>query len=340
MLRCCPRDARFMEAQTKMGIGSRGLAVLRDPIDNRDRVEVWVPYGEQLDALGALPGSAHVSVWDGRGSTPGDPAQVEVWVPPFSSGLDVVVQLRDLTGLRLLQLMSAGADVWIDHVPAGATLCDARGVHTGSTSEWVVTAILASVREFPWFTLAQAAHRWEHADSDTLAGKRVLIIGAGDIGEAVCRRLEPFGVNLVRVARRRKDGVYPVTDLPWLLPDADVVVLQVPLTAATRGMVDSRFLARMRDGALLVNGARGPVVDTAALLAELRSRRLRAALDVTDPEPLPADHPLWDAPGLLLTPHVAGSVHGMLAPAYQLVGDQLRRYAAGEPLRNVVAEGY
>jgi hypothetical protein len=131
--------------------------------------------------------------------------------------------------------MSAGVDVWIDHVPKGVTLCDARGVHTGSTSEWVVTAILASVREFPRFTLTQAAHRWKHVETDTLAGKRVLIVGAGDIGEAVCRRLEPFGVTQVRVARRRRDGVYPVTDLPGVLPDADIVVVQVPLTAATRG---------------------------------------------------------------------------------------------------------
>jgi phosphoglycerate dehydrogenase-like enzyme len=329
-----------MDEQAKMTIGSRGVAVLRGPVRHPDRVEVWIPYREQLDALGALPGSIHLSVWDGRGPTPGDPAQVEVWVPPFLPGPDVVAQLPNLTGLRLLQLMSAGAEAWVDHVPAGVTLCDARGVHTGSTSEWVVTAILASLRQFPRFALAQGTHRWDHTDTDTLAGKRVLIVGAGDIGEAVYRRLEPFGVILVRVARRRREGVYPVTDLPWLLLDADVVVLLVPLTAATRGMVDSRFLARMRDGALLVNAARGAIVDTAALLAELQSRRLRAALDVTDPEPLPADHPLWDAPGLLLTPHVAGSVHGVLAPAYQLVGDQLRRYAAGEAVQNVVTDGY
>jgi phosphoglycerate dehydrogenase-like enzyme len=329
-----------MAAQPKAIVGSRGTAELPDPVHHPDRIEVWIPYREQLEALGALPGNVHLSVWDGRGATPGDPAQVEIWVPPFLPGPDVVAQLQNLTGLRLLQLMSAGAEVWIDHVPAGVTLCDARGVHTASTSEWVITAILASVREFPRFTLAQAAHRWDHTDTDTLAGKRVLIVGAGDIGEAVCRRLQPFGVTLIRVARRRRDGVYPVTDLPWLLPDADVVVLLVPLTAATRGMVDSRFLARMRDGAMLVNAARGPIVDTAALLAELQSSRLRAALDVTDPEPLPEDHPLWDAPGLLLTPHVAGSVHGVLTPAYQLVGDQLRRYTSSEPLRNVVTEGY
>jgi phosphoglycerate dehydrogenase-like enzyme len=303
-------------------------------------VEVWIPYREQLDALGAMPDSVHVSVWDGRGPTPGDPAQVEVWVPPLPSRPDIVAHLRNLAGLRLVQLISAGVEMWVDHLPVGVTLCDARGVHTGSTSEWVVTAILASVRQFPLFARAQAAHRWEHVVTDTLAGKRVLIIGAGDIGEAVCRRLEPFEVTLVRVARRRREGVYPVTDLPELLPDADVVVLQVPLTTSTRGMVDGRFLARMRDGALLVNAARGPVVDTAALLVELQSGRLQAALDVTDPEPLPADHPLWDAPGLLLTPHVGGSVHGFLAPAYKLVGDQLRRYATGEPLRNVVTEGY
>jgi phosphoglycerate dehydrogenase-like enzyme len=152
--------------------------------------------------------------------------------------------------------------------------------------------------------------------------------------------LAPFEVRLTRVARTARDGVHGIDELPALLPDADVVVLLVPLTEATRGMVDADFLARMPDGALLVNAARGPVVSTSALTAELASGRLNAAVDVTDPEPLPADHPLWTMPNFLLTPHVAGSVRGLLPRAYGLVGDQLRRYVAGEPLINEVREGY
>ncbi len=179
-----------------------------------------------------------------------------------------------------------------------------------------------------------------HAPTDELAGKRVLIIGAGAIGAALAARLTPFEVELTMVARTARDGVYGVADLPDLLPHADVVVLLVPLTAQTTGLVDAAFLARMPDGALLVNGARGPVVDTDALTAELASGRLGAAVDVTDPEPLPADHPLWTMPNFLLTPHVAGSVRGLLPRAYALVGAQLRRYLAGEPLENQVRDGY
>ena len=180
------------------------------------------------------------------------------------------------------------------------------------------------------------------APTDELAGKRVLIVGAGSIGAAVQARLAPFEVDFTLVARtpRPAEGVYGVDELPGLLPEADVVVLLVPLTEQTRGLVDEKFLAAMPDGALLVNAARGPVARTSALVSELASGRLRAALDVTDPEPLPADHPLWELPNVLLTPHVAGSVRGLLPRAYRLVGAQLRRFVTGEPLANRVVDGY
>jgi phosphoglycerate dehydrogenase-like enzyme len=168
----------------------------------------------------------------------------------------------------------------------------------------------------------------------------VLIVGAGSISDAIVRRLLPFEVTITRVARRARAGVHGVDELPALLPAADIVVLIVPLTPATTGLVDKAFIDAMPDGSLLVNAARGPVVDTAALLVALESGRIGAAVDVTDPEPLPADHPLWTAPNLLLTPHVGGAVPGMVARAYRLVGEQLRRYAAGEPVRNVVVDGY
>jgi phosphoglycerate dehydrogenase-like enzyme len=167
-------------------------------------------------------------------------------------------------------------------------------------------------------------------------GARVLIVGAGDIGVTIGRMLAGFDVELTYVARTAREGVRPTSDLPQLLPHADVVILIVPVTPETTGMVDAEFLAAMPDGALLVNAARGVVVDTGALLAELTAGRLRAALDVTDPEPLPPGHPLWSAPGVLITPHVGGEVPRTPARAAAVAVAQISRVLAGEPLANVV----
>ena len=201
--------------------------------------------------------------------------------------------------------------------------------------------ILAQVRQLPRFMAAQQAGTWDPVRSEPLAGQTVLIVGYGSIGEAVERMLAPFDVTTERIARRPRSGVMSMDDLPKALPKADIVVLLVPATPATAGLVDAQFLAQLHDGALLVNAARGSIVDTAALLAELQSGRLRAALDVTDPEPLPDGHPLWSAPGLLLTPHVAGAMTTAVPRVMALVKDQLARYAAAEPLLNVVSDqGY
>ena len=228
-------------------------------------------------------------------------------------------------------------------VPDGVTLCDARGVHGSAVAEWVLAAILGAIRDLPRYVRAQQTdHAWEHdGDTDELAGKRVLIVGAGDLGEQTARRLEglrrqtsscpPAALATVSTAR---------TNYRSCCRNADIVILLVPLTPETTGLVDARFLARLPDGALVVNAARGPVVDTDALLAELTSGRLRAAFDVTDPEPLPADHPLWTAPNFLLTPHVAGNVRGFPRRAYTLVREQIERYVAGEDLINVVTGNY
>jgi phosphoglycerate dehydrogenase-like enzyme len=207
-------------------------------------------------------------------------------------------------------------------------------------AEWVLTAILASVHEFPGFFRAQERREWTQHVTGELSGRRVLIVGAGDLGEHTARRVSAFDAEPVLVARHAREGVFATEQLPELLPTADIVVLLVPFTDETRHMVDQKFLARMRDGALLVNAARGQVVVTEALLAELESCRLHAALDVTDPEPLPSDHPLWRAPNLLLTPHVAGAVQGFPVRAYKLAREQIERYAKGEPLINVVDGAY
>ncbi|MFG1888578.1 2-hydroxyacid dehydrogenase [Micromonospora sp. NPDC049051] len=308
-------------------------------------MKVWIPHQDGLELLGELPPEVTVEVAEDIARLPSEGAGVRFWVPPFLAGRAATALLRELPDLAVVQLLSAGADAWAGRVPPGVALCDARGVHDPSTAEWVVTAILSQLRAFPAFARAQARREWaygEVAPTDELTGKRVLIVGAGSIGTAVRDRLAPFEVSFTLVARtaRPEQGVHGVEELPGLLPEADVVVLLVPLTEQTRGLVDERFLAAMRDGALLVNAARGPVARTGALVAELRTGRISAALDVTDPEPLPADHELWTMPNVLLTPHVAGSVRGLLPRAYRLVAGQIRRFAAGEPLINTVVDGY
>jgi len=233
------------------------------------------------------------------------------------------------------------ADHILPYIPATITLCNARGAHTGATAEWTVGAIVAYLRNFPRFCAAQQRQTWDSAYSDSVAGKRVLIVGYGSIGAAVERRLAGWEVTVERVGRHARDGVHSIDELPRLLPDADVVVMLVPVTDETRHLVNAEFLKAMADGALLVNAARGVIVDTDALLKELTSGRIGAALDVTDPEPLPEGHPLWSAPGLLLTPHVGGAVHASRERAYGVVADQLKRLAAGEPLENVIGpQGY
>jgi phosphoglycerate dehydrogenase-like enzyme len=304
-------------------------------------VRVWLPEQDAVSEMGGLPDGMVADVWTGGEELPDSADEVEVVVLPFWVPPSRMAVLAKLPRLKLIQLMSAGAENVVPFVPSGVTLCNARGVHDPAVAEWIVAVILAQVRELPRFMAAQQAGTWDPVRSEPLAGQTVLIVGYGSIGEAVERMLAPFDVTTEHIARRPRPGVMSMDDLPQALPRADIVILLVPVTPATAGLVDAKFLARMHDGALLVNAARGSIVDTAALLAELVSGRLRAALDVTDPEPLPDGHPLWSAPGLLLTPHVAGAMTTAGPRVMALVKDQLTRYAAAEPLLNVVGgQGY
>ena len=308
-------------------------------------MKVWIAHEQGRELLGPLPAGVDVEVCADAATLPSDPARVSFWAPPFSAAVRATDVLPKLTGLRVVQLLSAGADNWVGHVPPGVQLCDARGVHDAAVAEWVLGAVIGSLRQFPAYARAQQRREWAPngvTPTPELTGKRVLVIGAGSIGRALERRLAPFDVTVTRVARtaRPEQDVHGVAELPALLPRAEVVVLLVPLTEQTRNLVDGSFLAALPDGALLVNAARGPVVDTAALLTEVASGRISAALDVTDPEPLPAGHPLWALPNVLITPHVGGAVAGLLPRAYRLVREQLRRFAAGEPLVNRVVDGY
>jgi phosphoglycerate dehydrogenase-like enzyme len=304
-------------------------------------IRVWLPEQDAVSLMGGLPAGMVADVWTGGEQLPDSADEVEVVVLPFGVPSSRLPVLAKLPRLRLIQLMSAGAENIIPFVPPGVTLCNARGAHDPAVAEWIMAVILAQVRQLPRFMAAQQAGTWDPVRSEPLAGQTVLIVGYGSIGEAVERRLGPFDVTTERVARRARAGVLSMDDLPQALPRADIVILLVPVTPSTTGLVDAHFLAQLHDGALLVNAARGSIVDTDALLAELASGRLRAALDVTDPEPLPDGHPLWSAPGLLLTPHVAGAMTTAMPRVMALVKDQLARYAAGEPLRHVVGDqGY
>ncbi|MBO4210421.1 2-hydroxyacid dehydrogenase [Micromonospora echinofusca] len=308
-------------------------------------MKVWIPHERGRALLGDLPTGVTVQVAEALDRIPSDSAGVAFWVPPFLSKGTTARLAGEMPDLRVVQLLSAGADAWVGRLPDRVVLCDARGVHDSATAEWVLAAILAHLRAFPAFARAQSRREWAYdgfTPTDELAGKRVLVVGAGSIGTAVAARLAPFEVTVTLVARtaRPEQGVRPVEELLGLLPTADVVVVLVPLTEATRGLVDARFLAAMPDGALLVNAARGPVARMPELTEALAGGRISAVLDVTDPEPLPADHPLWTMPNVFVTPHVAGSVRGLLPRAYRLVGAQLRRFLAGEPLVNQVVDGY
>ena len=313
-------------------------------------VLIWVPASWVAAGLAGLPNADVEVVALGRdmGQTgdvgditvPASVAAVEFYVPSFVASAAGAEVLAKMPRLKVVQTLTAGVDWLRPHLPPGVALCNARGVHDASTAEWVVAAMLASLRRFPVFTSEQAEGRWAYQGTDQLAGKTVLIVGYGSIGAAVERRLAGFEVSVTRVARRARPGVAGLDELAGLLPAADVVVLLVPATAETAGMADAGFLGRMRDGALLVNAARGTVVDTDALTAEVASGRLRAAVDVTDPEPLPPAHPLWSLSGVFITPHVAASTPVSRQRAAQLVREQAEAYARGGPLRNVISGTY
>ncbi len=303
-----------------------------------ETLHVLVPSRALAEAVEAVSPRIRAHRFDPADGVPtGEAAEAQVMVP--RGGGELTAEVWDaLPRLRLVQLMSAGAEKFVGRLPERVVLCNARGAHTPATAEWAVAATLAAQRGLPHFTRLQEAGRWEMRTDHSLVGAKVLMVGAGDIGRTIGRMMAGFDVDVTWVARTAREGVHAFGDLPDLLPHADVVVLIVPVTPETTGMVDAAFLAAMKDDALLVNAARGVVVDTDALLAELTAGRLRAALDVTEPEPLPEGHPLWSAPGLLLTPHVAGAVPDTNARATAAVVEQLQRVLAGEPLANVVQD--
>lgn len=264
---------------------------------------------------------------------------VAFYVPTYLSGSTGLAPVPDMASLRVLQMPNAGYDDALPLARDGLTICNARGVHDASTAELAVGLAVASLRGLPTFVRNQDRRTWEHLRRESLADRLVGVVGHGAIGQRVGRLMTAFEASVVGFSRSGRDGSLPIDTLDAHLPALDVVVLTVPAADDTRHLFDARRLALLKDGALLVNVSRGSVVDTEALVRELATGRIRAALDVTDPEPLPADHPLWSAPNCLITPHVGGDSSAFEPRMKRLLVEQLRRFVMGEPLLNVVQTG-
>ena len=300
---------------------------------------VLLPWPNYADVLAGACDGVEVAVYGGDTQPSSDVLErTAFYVPPYMGAPDTLALMAQMPALRVVQTLTAGVDnVW-PLLPSGVSLHNAAGVHDASTAELVVGLMLAKLRHLDDFARAQLTGTWMHGRYDALADKTVMILGYGHVGQAIEARLVGFEVEVVRVARtaRPADDVYAFSDLARLLPLVDVVVVIVPQTPETTGLVDAAFLAQMKPGALLVNAARGPIVVTDDLVAALHAGHIQCALDVTDPEPLPADHRLWSAPGVLISPHVGGNTTAFLPRAYRLVAAQLRRWTLGQPLANTM----
>jgi phosphoglycerate dehydrogenase-like enzyme len=263
--------------------------------------------------------------------------EVTFYCLPYMGGAETVALISRMPRIAVVQSLSSGVDDVLAAVPPQAALCNGRGLHhEEGTADLAVTLMLACVRQLPLFIKQQADRSWRHIRTDSLHGKRVLLVGYGAIGVAVEQRLLPFGAQVSRVSRTARDGVAPLSKLGELAAMADILVVCIALTPETRGLVDAGVLAALPTGALVVNVARGAVIEPAALTAELTSGRLRAALDVTDIEPLPAERPEWALPNVLITPHIGGDTATFAERAAGFVADQAALHLAGQPLRNVI----
>jgi phosphoglycerate dehydrogenase-like enzyme len=298
-------------------------------------ITVSLPDQGWIDDAGPIPEGVRVVPWDLLAAPP-EPG-IEVVVPPYLDlSAEQLGRLADLPALQWVKTLTAGYEHLLPFLPEGVGLANASGLHDASTAELAVGLTIAALRGLPALVRSQERGEWALFFGTSLADRRVLVIGYGGVGQALARRLAGFEVQITAVASRPRDGVHGVEELPALLPDHDVVILTVPLNESTRGLVDAAFLAALPDGALVVNVARGAVIDTAALLAEIRSGRLLAAVDVIDPEPLPEGHPLWSEPGFLMTPHVGGASSAFRPRALAQIRALLSRLPDGAPPDHVV----
>ena len=268
-----------------------------------------------------------------------DLSQIDFYVPLYMGGAKALSYAAQMPNLKTLQMLNAGYDDALAYLRPGLRLCNARGVHDASTAELAVGLAIASRRGFPEFMREQIAGRWSHHRTSALSDSKIGIIGYGSIGKKIAKNLSGFEVSVTAFTQSGRDGSLTIDQLDAHLPELDIIILILPLSDSSRHLFNAKRLAAMKDGALLINVARGPVVETDALVKELNSGRIFAALDVTDPEPLPAGHPLWSAKNLLLLPHVGGNSDAFEPRGRALVESQLQLLAAGAPLEHVVAQG-
>jgi phosphoglycerate dehydrogenase-like enzyme len=297
------------------------------------------PDEELLRGLQKRGVNCEVVLWDGRSEPPAGLEAARVLIAGYADKTFAPSGLVRLPRLEVIQLISAGYDEWLPALPEGVVLANGRGVHGASTAELAVAGVLALVRGLPFYLSEQAAHRWSPQHRGEIAGRNVLMIGSGDIGTRIAQALEVFGAPVTLVGRKARAGVAGIESLPELLPQAEIVVLALPHTPQTDQLVDRHFLSALPDGAIVANVARGRIIDTAALVSHLRAGRISAFLDVTDPEPLPPEHPLWAMPNVIITPHVGGGTERWRERAVALIADQLERFIDHRPLINVVAPG-
>jgi phosphoglycerate dehydrogenase-like enzyme len=294
----------------------------------------WLTQGYEF------PADVQVTECDDLGELPLEViSAAEFVILPYEDfSISIPETMSRLKSVKVIQTLTAGFDKVLPHIPSGVTLCNAAGVHDDATSELAVLLTLSSLRDMPRSFKAQQDHHWETYFARSLADKHVLLIGYGNVGKAAEKRLLAFGCTVTPVAQSARDHVHAVSELPELIPMADVIVLIVPGNAGTKNLVNAKFLASMKDGALLVNVARGVVVDTKALVAELKTGRIYAALDVTDPEPLPADHELWDLPNVIITSHNGGEGDIFWDRARTRIHSQFDLWFAGKPLDCVITQ--
>lgn len=268
-----------------------------------------------------------------------DLSEIDFYVPPYMGGRAGLEHTKAMTNLRVLQMPNAGYDDALEYLRPGVTLCNGRGIHDASTAELAVGMTIASLRGFSDFIHAQDKGEWKHARYRSINDLRIGIVGYGSIGQTIARNLSGFDVDVIGFSKSGRDGSIKIVEFDSYLPTLDVVILILPLSEETKHYFNSRRFSLLKDGALLVNVARGQIVDTDALITELNSGRIFAALDVTDPEPLPVGHPLWSAKGVFITPHVGGNTSAFEPRARRLIESQLERFATGKPLENVVVKG-
>lgn len=298
-------------------------------------LRVSVPDDSWLDSLDDLTDRVELVVWDTATAQP--EGHLDLVLRPYVLDNSVLPGF-DTARMGLVQAQSLGFDGVADALPAGGTYANAVGVHEASTAELAIALALASLRHVDDFARAMGEGAWEQPWSSSLIDRRVMLLGVGGIGTELAKRLDGFGCDLVRVANSARDDdlghVHATSELPDLLPAVDVVIVAVPLTAETTGMVDDAFIAALPDDALIVNVARGKVVDTDAVVRA--DGRIRFAADVFDPEPLPADHPLWTVPRVLVSPHVGGRSSAMRPRVERVVRRQIDRLLAGQEPDDVV----